>query len=237
MGLSNTDRVYGFVTKALHWLMFLMILTVIPLGLVAAGMAQDLRNPDIASTGADFTRTFLLFSLHKTLGLAIFLTALMRILWAATQSRPGLLNPDRPVGAFAARTVHWLLYSSLLLVPLTGWLTHAATSGFAPIWWPFGQSLPFVPKDDALAATLAGVHMVMQRVMMLSIALHIIGTLKHHFVDRDATLRRMLPGGRDIPAPPKQSQTQAQLHGPILVALALWATALAIGVGLGFIAP
>lgn len=233
MPLSNTDRSFGFVTKTLHWLMFLMIATVIPLGVVAADMAQDLRNPDIASTGTDFTRTFLLFSLHKTLGLAIFLTALMRILWATTQTRPGLLNANNPVEAFAAKTVHWLLYGSLLLVPLVGWLTHAATSGFAPIWWPFGQSLPFVPKDDDLAKTLAGVHMVLERVMVLSIALHIAGALKHHFVDRDATLRRMLPGRHDIPVPPDQTQSRA----PILVALAVWLTALGIGVGFGFIVP
>lgn len=233
MALSNTNRTYGFVTKTLHWLMFLMILTVIPLGFVADHLAQDLRNPDIVSTGDDFTRAFLLFSLHKTLGLAIFMTALVRILWATTQPKPGLLNADKPFEAFAAKTVHWLLYGSLLLVPLTGWLTHAATSGFAPIWWPFGQSLPFVPKDDGLATTLAGVHMVMERVMVLSIFLHIAGALKHHFVDRDATLRRMLPGGCDSPVPPAQVQTRA----PVLVALALWLAALGVGVGFGFIAP
>jgi len=233
MALSNTDHSFGMVTKTLHWLMFLMVLTVIPLGLVAVDMAQELRNPDIVSTGDDFTRTFLLFSLHKSLGLTIFLTALVRILWALIQPKPGLLNADRPVEAFVAKTVHWLLYGSLLLVPLTGWLTHAATSGFAPIWWPFGQSLPFVPKDDALAITLAGVHMVLERVLVLSIFLHIIGALKHHFVDRDATLRRMLPGGRNIPPPPAQVQSRA----PILVAVALWAAALGLGVGFGFIAP
>ena len=233
MPLQNSAHAFGSVTKTLHWLMFLMIVTVIPLGLIAVDMARDIRDPAIVSTGEDFSRTYLLFSLHKTLGIAIFLVALTRILWAIRQPRPGLLNPDRRVEAFAARTVHWLLYGSLLLVPLTGWMTHAATSGFAPIRWPFGQSLPFVPKDAGLAITLAGIHQVLERVMMLAIGLHVAGALKHHFIDRDATLARMWPGRSNAPHPQEQQQNFA----PLLAALVLWAAALGIGIAIGAIVP
>jgi len=233
MSLGNTTHSYGSVAKTFHWLIALLILTIVPVGIVANGLAHDIRDPSIASTEADFTRTFLLFSLHKTLGVTIFFVALARILWAIRQPKPGLLNPDRRAEAFAAHTVHWLLYGSLLLVPLTGWIDHAATSGFAPIRWPFGQSLPFVPKSPDIAASFAGLHKVLERVLLISLFLHIAGALKHHFVDRDATLRRMLPGTTNTPPPPAHSRNLA----PPVAALTLWAVAIATGFISGVIPP
>jgi cytochrome b561/polyisoprenoid-binding protein YceI len=196
-------------------------------------MAEALRDPAIPSTADDFTRTFYLFSIHKTLGVVIFFVALARILWAFTQPRPGLLNGDNRVEAFVAQTVHWLLYGSLVLVPLVGWIAHAATTGFAPIWWPFGQSLPFVPKDPGLAATFADLHVVLQQVLVFSLILHIAGALKHHFIDRDSTLRRMLPGSAVAVAAP--AHTRGFL--PPVAALVLWAAALGVSGATGAIEP
>ena len=229
MPASNTTDSYGSVTKAFHWLTALLIFTVIPLGIIAHGMSEDIMNPAIASTSEDFTRVYLLFSLHKTIGVTIFFVALARILWAFSQPKPGLLNAENRPEAILAETVHWLLYGSLLLVPLTGWIHHAATSGFAPIRWPFGQSLPFVPKDTAIADTFAGLHFILIVVLVLSILLHVAGALKHHFVDRDSTLRRMLPGASNAPQPPAQHHSLL----PLLVALVVWAGALAIGSAIG----
>lgn len=229
MPASNTPRSYGSVAKTFHWLTMLLIFTVIPVGLIAHNMSKDILNPDIASTSQDFTRTFLLFSLHKTLGVTIFFVALFRILWAFTQPKPGLLNADNRPEALLAETIHWLLYGSLLLVPLTGWIHHAATSGFAPIRWPFGQSLPFVPKDAAISATFAGLHLMLIWVLALAILLHVAGALKHHVIDRDSTLRRMLPGTADTPQPPAQHRSIL----PLLVAAAIWGVALAIGSAIG----
>jgi len=233
MPLTNTTRSYGSVAKSFHWLIALLILTIIPIGLIANDMAQDIRNPEIASTVQDFTRTFLLFSIHKTLGVAIFLVALARILWAITQPRPGLLNSNNRIEALAARTVHWLLYGSLLLVPLAGWIEHAATSGFAPIRWPFGQDLPFVPKDQDIANTFAWIHVMLGRVLGAALFLHIAGALKHHFIDRDATLRRMLPGRSDAPAPPAHRRHLL----PPLTALSLFCLIIAIGLARGATPP
>ena len=56
------------------------------------------------------------------------------------------MNADQKLERFAAETVHWVLYGALVIVPLSGWISHAAAAGFAPIWWPFGQGLPLVPK-------------------------------------------------------------------------------------------
>ena len=96
MALNNTDRAYGGVTKTFHWLTALLIFTAFPLGILAHDAPFD--------TSDELTRKALLFSLHKTVGVMAFLTALLRILWALTQTRPGLLNADHRLEAFAAET-------------------------------------------------------------------------------------------------------------------------------------
>ena len=128
MRLTNSSSQFGAVTKTFHWLTAFLILTNIPLGLIAHEMPFD--------TVEALTRKAWLFSLHKTTGVTVFFIALLRIVWALSQPRPGLLNADNRLEAFAAETVHWLLYGALVAVPLSGWIGHAATTGFAPIWWP-----------------------------------------------------------------------------------------------------
>ncbi|MEM8538184.1 MAG: cytochrome b, partial [Pseudomonadota bacterium] len=231
----NSDRSYGAVTKTFHWLTALLILSAIPLGIVANDIAHALKNPDIATSEADLTRAVLLFSLHKTIGVAAFFVALARIAWALSQPKPGLLNGDKPLESLAAEIVHWLLYGSLVMVPLSGWIHHAATTGFAPIWWPFGQSLPFVPKDDAIAEIFGGLHMTLTWIMIVSLGLHIAGALKHHVIDKDVTLRRMLPGRLPTGLARALPSARQPRHAPALVgAVLIWAITLTGGAALGF---
>ena len=232
MALANTADRYGSLSKTFHWLTALLILTLFPLGLVANNMAYELKA---MSAPADdlVARTAWLFSLHKTLGVTVFFVALLRILWALNQPKPGLLHPDRKLESLAAETVHWLLYGSLVVVPLSGWIHHAAASGFAPIWWPFGQTLPLVPKSEAVAAAMGGAHWVLTKVLGVALLLHIAGALKHHVIDKDATLRRMWFGRTDVP----QTDPDHKHAAPITVAIALWALALSGGAALGVYAP
>lgn len=210
MPASNTTSSYGSVARTLHWLTALLILTAIPLGLIANDMAADAAN---------IAQKTQLFSIHKTLGIAAFLVGLSRILWALSQTHPAPLHPERRAETWAAAFVHWSLYIAMMALPLTGWIEHAALDGFAPILWPFGQDLPFVAKSEATAALFATLHEIFGKVLMISIALHILGALKHHFIDRDATLRRMTRGSAvATPAAAPRSFT------PLIAALAIYAS-------------
>ena len=153
MSRTNTQTTYGSVTKTFHWLTALLILTAFPLGILANGAPF--------ATGDEIAQKAWLFSLHKTVGVTTFFTALARILWAISQKKPAGLHSDNKLETFAAESVHWLLYISMLMVPLSGWLNHAASVGFAPILWPpflgpLGQSLPLVPKSEAVSAFFSG---------------------------------------------------------------------------------
>lgn len=221
MSSSNTTNTYGSVTKTFHWLTALLILTAFPLGILA--------NNAGFGTGEEIAQKAWLFSLHKTVGVTVFFTALVRILWAISQTKPRALHPDNKPETFAAEAVHWLLYISMLMVPLSGWLHHAASVGFAPILWPFGQSLPLVPKSEAVSALFSGGHFVFTKLLMAAIALHIAGALKHLLIDKDQTLRRMLPGLTPIAPLPAQPHSK----NPMVAAIAVYAVAVALGAWIG----
>lgn len=222
MPATNTTSHYGAVSKTFHWLTALGILVVIPLGIIANDLPYD--------TADQLADKAWLFSLHKTVGVTLFLVALARILWALSQPKPTPLHPDRKVETVLAETVHWLLYGSLVLVPLSGWVHHAATEGFAPIWWPFGQNLPLVPESLPVAEAAAGLHVVFERVLVVSLVLHIAGAIKHAVVDKDQTLARMLPRRRIA-----QTVTTQTRNGlvPAVLAVVIWAGALGVGSMLG----
>ncbi len=225
MALANTSSHYGSLAKTLHWLTALGIFIMIPLGIVANGAASD--TPEALAWKVQ------LFSAHKTLGITVFAVAIVRILWMFSQPKPAPLHPDRKFETFAAETVHILLYGSLVLVPLSGWVEHAATTGFAPILWPLGQTLPFVPQSPELAEMAAGAHIVLERVLVVSLLLHIAGALKHRFVDRDETLARMLPGQSARLALEGAPHSKAQKLAPLGAAVVVWIAGFGIGSGLG----
>jgi cytochrome b561/polyisoprenoid-binding protein YceI len=211
MLLANTPERYGAVTKTFHWLTAIGILTMIPMGFVAVNLP--------AGSEQEIADKIWLFSLHKTAGVTLFFIALARIIWAVTQAKPVALHPDRRRETFAAEVVHWMLYGALVFVPLSGWLHHAALDGFAPIWWPFGQNLPLVPKSNSVATLFAGMHFLFILVLVASLAAHISGALKHVFIDRDATLARMLPGRTEAGGPRHARSGLA----PFSAAAVIWA--------------
>ena len=209
MPTRNTATSYGRVSRTLHWLTALLIFAAFPLGVVANRLPYD--------TSEALAFKAQLFSVHKTLGVAMFAVAMVRILWAVTETRPAPLHPQRRLETLAAETVHWALYLSLVIVPLSGWAHHAAVAGFAPILWPFGQGLPFVPKSEAVAGAASATHWLFTKILFAAVALHIAGALKHALVDRDLTLARMTLGTAAGTPQAARSAT------PLVAALAIFA--------------
>ncbi|MCO6381868.1 cytochrome b/b6 domain-containing protein [Oceanicola sp. 502str15] len=215
MPLANTPASYGTISKSFHWLTVLLILALWPLGWFANWWPYD--------TQAAFDTKFLLFSLHKTLGVTLFVIALARVVWTLTQPHPRHISENRAEG-LAASTVHWLLYGSIIALPITGWIEHAASEGYAPILWPLGQGLPFIPKSVPLSVAFAHMHVALTWVILGAVALHVAGALKHALIDRDGTLARMWFTRRTPPTPPA-----AKGYGPLpaLAAAAVLAAAMA----------
>ena len=216
MSLSNTSHRYGPVARGLHWLVAVLIVVSWGLGYWAEGLAFD--TPDALALKVSA------FSWHQTLGIMAFFLALMRVIWALFQPHPHPVSPEHRAEVWMATMVHWLLYVAMLLVPLTGWIHHAATSGFAPVLLPFGDDLPLIPKSEQLAHLAGAAHVIFVWLIFVAVGLHVAGALKHVVVDRDVTLARMLrgtEGGRPGPQP----------VGARGAAIAIWAVAAALAFG------
>jgi cytochrome b561/polyisoprenoid-binding protein YceI len=208
-----TTTAYSTQTKVFHWLTALLIIAIIPLGVIAGRLPID--------TDAQVATKTLLFSLHKTLGVTVFLVALARIGYALTQSKPAGLHPDRKLETLLAEVVHWLLYISLVVVPLSGWIHQSAAAIAAPIWIPFAQSLPFVPTDPTISDFFGGLHWLWSKIMVASIFLHFAGAMKHHFIDKDTTLIRMWFGkSADVSHKSHTSRLPAFIAAGIFVVVA-----------------
>lgn len=231
MILRNTPATYGLVAQCLHWLVAALILLLLALGFWMTGLPLG--------DEAQVQRVIFFYSLHKSIGIATFVFVLLRLVWAAVSVRPRPLNADRPLEVFAAASVHWLLYAAILLMPLSGWLHHAAHSATAPIWWPpglsLGQELPLIPKSDSLSHLFGMVHLSLAWLILAILALHVGGALKHALIDRDGTLARMLPFAR-VSTLPASGRMAAPHHkaphhkAPFAAAMAILAAILALAV-------
>ncbi|QFU08248.1 hypothetical protein PARPLA_02846 [Rhodobacteraceae bacterium THAF1] len=181
MQLTNTATRYGSIHKAFHWSIAVLLIANIVLSQIGERISAETN----LALKAD------IYSAHKTIGVAIFFVALARILWAISQPKPVPLHPERRLETFAADLAHWILYGALVIVPLTGWIYHAASEGFAPILWPFPQNLPGLVDSTTVADWMKTAHHVATKVLFVALVAHIAGALKHALWDRDSTLKRM----------------------------------------------
>lgn len=164
---------------ALHWIVALLILANLALGLYTVDLPlspQKLRN----------------FSFHKWIGVTVFLLAAARLLWRLGHPAPALPTAMAPWERNAARATHVLLYFLFFAAPLTGWLFSSA-SGFQTVYLGVVPIPDLLSKDKALAEALKLAHKSINYTMAAVIVLHAAAALKHHFVDKDDVLRRMLP--------------------------------------------
>lgn len=168
---------YSPVSLTLHWLTAALVVTQVLL-----------IN---AHEAADHDRLFI--NLHKSVGLTILVLTLARLAWRA--ANPAIPLPDRVPGwqKLLARATHVLFYVFLLAMPLVGWAASSASGReilyFGLFEWPL---LPIGGGRDA-ARDLIDLHEMAAKGLYVLIALHVAGALKHHFIDRDNVLHRMLP--------------------------------------------
>lgn len=170
---------YTATAKTLHWLMALWLF-----GLLALGFyMQDLPLSP---------QKLQLYSWHKWAGVTVFLLVLFRLAWRATHPPPPLPDHLPKVMRFAAHAGHALLYGLMLVIPLSGWLMSSA-KGFQTVWFGVLPLPDGVDKNRALGDLLQSVHENLNLLFVAVIVGHLGAALKHHFIDRDDVLTRILP--------------------------------------------
>lgn len=181
MQLCNSTRHYGAIALATHWLTVLLVAVAWAIGTFG----------DVLPRGAprDAGRY-----VHISAGLTILLLAAVRLAWRAFDPPPPL-EPTR-LGAWqevAARHAHLGLYALLIVIPLMGVTLQFARGDALPVFGLIDIASPW-QRDRGFAAAVREVHELLANLLMIAMLLHAAVALAHHYVLRDRTLLRMLPG-------------------------------------------
>jgi cytochrome b561 len=167
---------YTRTAVVLHWLLALAIVGTFTLGLYMTGLPLSPRR-------------LYWFNVHKWIGVCILALSAARLLWRLAHRPP----EDLPMARWqrrAARWTHRLLYALFFAVPLAGW-AYSASAGYPVVLFGVLPLPSFVPVDKELAELLKLCHHWLAYALGALVAAHVAGAMKHHFVDRDATLVRM----------------------------------------------
>lgn len=176
---SLSDNSYTGVAIGLHWLIAFAIIGSFSVGLYMVDLPLSPQKLKI-------------YSWHKWAGVTIFLCVVLRLGWRLLH-RP----PELPAGVPAwqrslAAATHVLLYLLMVVVPLSGWLMSSA-KGFQTVWFGVLPLPDLLTKNAELGDLLQQMHKLLNYSMAALVFAHLGAALKHHFIDRDDILARMLP--------------------------------------------
>jgi len=171
---------YTKTTMLLHWLIALMIIAAFFLGLTMVAI------PGFSPTKLKY------FSWHKWIGVTVLALVAIRLLWRLSHKPPAALASIPPLQHKLAEGMHYLLYFLMFAAPISGYL-YGSAAGVPVVYLKLVQLPMIIAPDPELKALLKTVHYVLVMTMAGAVVAHALAALKHHFFDRDTTLKRMLP--------------------------------------------
>ncbi|MEW5250025.1 cytochrome b [Microbulbifer discodermiae] len=203
MNVKNTQDHYGWVAIALHWLMAPVVI-----GLFALGwwMRQLSYYDPWYRQGPE---------LHKSIGVLLLVLLVLRLVWKLYNRSPAP-EPGTPRWQqLGARLAHGVIYLLLFAIGISGYLISTADGRPIEVFDLF--SLPAtiggIPNQEDIAGEI---HELLAWTLITLVALHALAALKHHFIDRDGTLRKiLLPRRRPQPLETNDTDSQPKLSQPL----------------------
>ncbi|KAA5604071.1 cytochrome b [Roseospira marina] len=178
MALADTRSRYGWISIINHWAIAALILGLIAFGLILEGLPRSPMKGD-------------LIQVHKLLGVLALTLALLRLGWRALQRSPGAVEGQPALAETLRTALHATLLVATVLLPLSGIVMSLYNNH--PVSLLGLYTIPAQGEVGWLAATGHIVHEWGSYLVLLLVAGHALVSLKHHFIDRDDTLSRMLP--------------------------------------------
>lgn len=176
---TTHPRSYTRVAVAMHWLIALLIFSNVGLGFFMETFPKKAPGHDEV-----------LFY-HASIGSLIFMLAVFRLVWRSTHKPPALPAHIPSWQQKTAHTLHWVLYSLMFLVPLTGYL-HRMAGGHPVSFFGIGFLPVLIGKDEPLRLLTDTLHVCLVWTLCILVVGHIGAALKHRFFDRDSVIQRML---------------------------------------------
>ncbi|MCG8428150.1 MAG: cytochrome b [Chromatiales bacterium] len=181
--MRDTKEKLSGLTIGLHWLVGLVMI-----GVFIVGKYMEINE------------AFFLYGPHKSIGILILIAVVARIIWRMKNGWPEPVSNYKKAEQIMAKLVHWILIIGTVLFPVSGIMMSGAGGYGLDI---FGLELlannpdptnpmEMIPLNSTLAGIGHNMHSMLGKVMIAALALHVIGALKHHIIDKDNNLRRML---------------------------------------------
>jgi cytochrome b561 len=174
---------YTRVAIALHWIIGIAIMLMLAFGFFMEDVPSDMKP--------------LIYQTHKSIGLTILVLSFVRLFWRLTHKVPSLPEGMKTWEILASKITHYGFYILMIIIPMSGWaLVSAAPAPYDyPVNW-FGLfEWPTLPLTRApqTAGTFSEIHEILAYLTIALLALHIGAALKHHFINKDNVLTRMIP--------------------------------------------
>ena len=189
--MTRSGRYTG-TAMALHWLVALLVIGNLLLVWCIGLLPDTMVRPAIDT--------------HKSIGITVLGLVLLRVLWRASHPPPPLPGTYPRAERWLAHGAHLVLYALILALPLSGWIHDSAFKDaaahplrlFGLVPWP--RIAPIMALDpvskEAVHTRWFRIHGLLGYGLYALLALHLLGVLKHHLLDRDPVLQRMLPRRR-----------------------------------------
>lgn len=179
--MQNRSTTYSTVDRINHWLVAVAVI-----GLLTAGWILYLDTLDQETAGS-------LRDMHKAVGICVLVFGLWRVGYRLVNGFPESVGKVPSWQVMSARIAHYILLAGILVMPLSGfargYFAGRGTDLFGLVSIP-GAAV----ENEALSDLGSTVHFYAGLLVTLVLALHILAALKHHFLDRDSTLLRMMSG-------------------------------------------
>lgn len=178
MPVRNSREAYGLVSKLLHWLIAVPVLALIPVGWYLGGLSEE------------SVLYWRLLELHETLGISVFVLTLARIAWRGISPNPGLSSGLLPWERKAAALIHGALVAVLACIPVLGFL-FVASDGEPIELYGMVAIPPIGQWSKGTREILFDLHGYAAYACAVLVVIHVLAAIKHHFVDRRSSLRRI----------------------------------------------
>jgi len=196
--MNQTSTRYTKTAIVLHWLIALGIFTMFALGWYMSELPKDAPKQmafDLFDLGiytwqlaAEASPRTFYYNLHKSIGVTLLALIIIRLLWRITHRAPALLASYKTWEKKLATGTHHLLYLLMVAMPLSG-LIMAVNSKYGIKW--FGIDFIGSLDNEACREFFKEVHEAIGAILLIIVILHIAGALKHKFIDKDDTMKRM----------------------------------------------
>ena len=174
--MKNTATHYGWVAKALHWTIALLVLMMIFMGYFFWHFQDKTFQAQV-------------HNFHKSVGLLIFALMVIRFIWMLCNKKPAYPASMPRWQQIAAKTNAWCFYITLLLMPIFGWLI-AFSAGFPPKFFGLFTVGEKIAKNKPLLEFAKDMHSTLAIIICILIGLHLLAII-HHTRRKDSILKRM----------------------------------------------